>query len=298
MNARLALRLFLLIGASVFGQAQRAAGDPCHVFGYGGYRWPYCGYPCGYAYGGYGFYRPSWVYAGYAYRPIVACPIAPLEIVGAPFLAPPIVEQELGLALFAPEDPFALRRDVAFAADEPARRRLREPRVSNAASRERSWRFMEFGDRHFARGDYLQAYERYKLAVEAAPDLVEGYLRRGQSLVALGRYDLAAGTFKYAFTLHPAWAQTDYRLDRIYADRRDAKLRHVNALAAAAEDKPSPELMLLIGAQLYYDGQAERSLKFFQRAKELHRGEGNEGAVDPQVGVPLRPEEQPHPGVF
>ena len=97
-------------------------------------------------------------------------------------------------------------------------------------------------------------------------------VRRGQALVALHSYKLAAQTFKHAFKLHPAWSQTNFRLDAIYADRPQSKSDHLDALAAAAEEEPTADLMLLIGAQLYYDGQPQRSLKFFRRAGELNRG--------------------------
>jgi tetratricopeptide (TPR) repeat protein len=145
--------------------------------------------------------------------------------------------------------------------------------VSNAAARQRAAKFMELGDGYFAQGNYVLAYDRYKSAVQAAPDLVEPYLRRGQALIAMQSYDLAADTYKHAFKLHPHWAQTNFRLDAVYGNDQREKQDHLDMLAAAAERRPTAELMFLLGAQLLYDGQAERALRFFDRAKELHQGE-------------------------
>jgi tetratricopeptide (TPR) repeat protein len=212
-----------------------------------------------------------------------------------PIFQPPVIAPVNGAVNGVPP----LRVDPQVNA---ARQAPEKERFSNAAARERAARFMEFGDRHFARGDYLQAYERYKLAVEAAPDLVEPFLRRGQALVALGNYTLAGQTFIHAFKMHPAWFRTDFRLDRIYGDRRQAKLTHLDALAEAAEKQPTAELMLLIAAQLFYDGQAERSLRFFERAKELNRGAAVElpPAELPaaQRPAPEQKAKQPDPAVF
>ena len=70
---------------------------------------------------------------------------------------------------------------------------------------------------------------------------------------------------------------------------------------------PTAELMFLLGAQLLYDGQAERALRFFDRAKELNQGEplplpaAEDKAADEnkppaqEVRVPLAPAPVPRP---
>ena len=64
--------------------------------------------------------------------------------------------------------------------------------MSNATARQRAAKFMELGDGYFAQSNYVLAYDRYKSAVQATPDLVEPYLRRGQALIAMQSYDLAS----------------------------------------------------------------------------------------------------------
>jgi tetratricopeptide (TPR) repeat protein len=179
------------------------------------------------------------------------------------------------LGVMPAPDPFLPLRPEVLAARGEVARADREDKVfvSNAAARQRATKFMELGDNYFAQGNYVLAYERYKSAVEAAPDLVEPFLRRGQALIAMQSYAFAATTYIHAFKMHPAWAKTNFRLDVVYGNRQREKQDHLDNLAAAAERQPTAELMFLLGAQLLYDGQAERALRFFERAKELHQGE-------------------------
>ncbi len=148
------------------------------------------------------------------------------------------------------------------------------PREANAAARERARKFMEFGDTHFGKQEYRAAYERYKLAAESAPNMVETYLRQGQSLVAVGAYELAARIFKRALRLEPDWTQVNFCLNDVYGKNRFAKTAHLESLAAEAEKNPADaDLMLLLGTELLYDGQAKRSVAFFQRQGTQRRGE-------------------------
>jgi tetratricopeptide (TPR) repeat protein len=250
-----------------------------------GYGYPWYGRPYGYRppYFGYRYYRP-W---GWGYWPGRYAPYGWYR----PYFAPPLVlppvfvpAEELG---FGPAAAARMLGLVPAPVGAPLRPELignggvlvRAPReaepafVSNAAARQRATKFMELGDGYFAQGNYVLAYERYKSAVQATPDLVEPYLRRGQALIAMESYDLALTTYKHAFKLHPNWANTNFRLDALYGNRQRDKQNHLDTLAAAAERQPTADLMFLVATQLLYDGQAERALRFFERAKELHQGE-------------------------
>src|SRR6185437_2590129 len=84
-----------------------------------------------------------------------------------------------------------------LAAPDPVPRpKTGKARPTNAESRARSQRFVVLGDGHFAKQAYSDAYSRYKLAQQAAPDMGDGFLRQGFALVAMGRYDNAARNFK------------------------------------------------------------------------------------------------------
>src|SRR5690606_16566065 len=71
-------------------------------------------------------------------------------------------------------------------------------RAANAEARARAERFIQIGDNYFDQQNFRSAYVRYDQATDAAPDMVEAQLRKGQSLIALGNYEMAAQAFKVA----------------------------------------------------------------------------------------------------
>jgi len=258
---------------------------PSYPLGWcGPYYRPYYGYGW---YGGWGgWYRPYFRPAPVVLPPIV---IPAEEIFGAPAAMRMLGVGLVGARPVVPLRPdlIAAQAEVAAAQPPQAVQPAKPAFVSNAAARARAAKFMELGDAQFAQGHYVAAYERYKSAVQAAPDLVEAYLRRGQALIAMRSYMLATETFKYAFKMHPDWAKTKFRLNVLYGDRQQDKEEHLDALAAAAEKQPTANMMFLVGAQLLYDDQAERAMKFFDRAKEIHE---QAGAAQP---LPLPLAEKP-----
>lgn len=143
-------------------------------------------------------------------------------------------------------------------------------RTSNAEAVARARQFIGFGDEHFRTQEFSEAYQRYKKAASAAPDLADAFFRQGFSLLAMGRYEPAARVFKHGLTLKPDWAKSTFRLGELYGDNRLAKSTHLERLAAEATEHPqNADLMLLLGLGLHFDGQAERARPFFEHAAEL-----------------------------
>lgn len=160
-------------------------------------------------------------------------------------------------------------------ADDGKDAKPKKGRVSNAESLARARQFITFGDQHFQAQEYSEAYQRYKKAAIAAPDLADVYVRQGFSLVAIGRYAQAAKTLRRGLAMNPAWPQSAFRLDDLYGDNRLAKLALLERLATDAGDgQEDADLMFLLGVTLYFDGQAERSRLFFRRAVELGADRG------------------------
>jgi tetratricopeptide (TPR) repeat protein len=160
-----------------------------------------------------------------------------------------------------------------LASNPPLAKAAQKPRATNADSRARSQRFIVLGDGYFAKQAYSDASQRYKLAVQAAPDMADGYFRQGLALVALGHYDAAARSLKRGLTLEPNWAATDFRLSTLYADNGLAKAAHIEALAQAALRAPSSDVLFLLGVMLYFDGQPARAKPFLVRSRELAAGD-------------------------
>lgn len=167
---------------------------------------------------------------------------------------------------------------------------------SNARARELSSRFIGFGDNQFAAGDYVDAQLRYRKAIKAAPDFAEAYFRRGQAMIALGQYDLAAEAIKQGLRLKPTWAIMGNRLDDLYGDNQDAKEEHLAALLREIDAQPlNADLEFLAAWQMYFGGQRAGSQKHFQQAAQMagdHRHlDGFLAVFEPQQAQQL-PREQ------
>ncbi len=223
---------------------------------------------------------------------------------GAPWLAP------APAAPLAAVDVLAGQRPLDNLRGDP----LPPIREANADARARAARFFEIGDRYFDQQNYRQAYVRYDQATTAAPDMVEAQLRKGQSLIALGNYEMAARAFKMAVR-SDNWTECRLRWDEIYGKNGAAKDAHVQALATAAHNDPNnADLMLLLGMELFFDDQIPRSAKFFERYAALRDAAppaGNPPAAlanipvnaaavaneDPFLPVNDRPVPQPPPAI-
>lgn len=143
-------------------------------------------------------------------------------------------------------------------------------RTSNVATKARAGKFIGFGDVNFEKQSYLSALERYKTAARIAPDVAESYFRQGFALVALGNYQSAAKAFRRGLATRSDWSGSPFRLDKLYQDNRVAKNAHFESLAMAIEANPlDADLLMLLGLEIFFDGQAERSEVFFARVAQL-----------------------------
>ena len=73
-----------------------------------------------------------------------------------------------------------------------------------------------------------------------------------------------------------------------------AKTQHIETLARAVEANPfDADLLLVLGMQLFFDGQADRAAVFFSRAAQL--GADEDHLLDDFLGKP-KPADAPQPG--
>ena len=209
------------------------------------------------------YYNPAMNHVEYYLPPVYA----PAELTYGPLA----MERFLGLrreAAVAPRP--AEVPPEAFPKELKAAEIASRLRKSNEEAKERGRRFMSFGDALFLKQRCHEAVQRYKSAIEAAPDLVDAYVREGFALIAIGQYALAAKAFKIALHLEPGVMHAGFRLDDIYGDNRLAKTAHLEALAQAALDAPdNADLVFLVGMVLHADGDELRAQRFFQRALDL-----------------------------
>jgi len=153
---------------------------------------------------------------------------------------------------------------------EPPKARMLPRRAAHPQVLARAWKFIGFGDAHFADQRYVDALDRYRKAAQAAPQLADAYFRQGLVHAALGRYPSAMKAIRRGLALEPKWPRSGFRLEELYGDDDAAKDAHLEALAQAAEENPhDADLLFLVGVYLQFDGQAERATPFFQRAAQL-----------------------------
>ncbi|MHB1035354.1 MAG: tetratricopeptide repeat protein [Pirellulales bacterium] len=255
------------------------------VYNYGPwypYGWPYGGYygaAAVYGYGGlyggdYGLYSyPPAYYYDYRYLPPVFVPAGTLygpralrDFLG---LDPPAAPQGNAKARANAKQKAA---DGLFVEDGAGGKAADagKPRATNAETRAQAWRFIGFGDKYFGAGKYSEAYQRYKKATVAAPDLAESFFRQAHALIALGRYPLAAKALQRGLALSPDWPGSGFRYDQLYGANQDDKAAHREALAkAAALDPLDADLAFLLGVVDYFDGRPQQARPWFQRAAEL-----------------------------
>jgi len=233
---------------------------------------PY-GYPYWDPWYGYYFFDPYgcyWPYGWPYYWDYVYLP--PLYLPAEELYGPQAMKRFMGLGQRAPPG-----RDVNVIVVPQGGRiqhAAQPQRGANPRSVAAGLRYVGQGDTHFIQQKYEDAYQRYKKAAQIAPRLATPHFRQGWALIALGRYDLAAEAFKRGLKIDPRWAESTFRLFELYGPNQATKTAHVDALAKAAADKPdNGDLLFLVGAFLFFDGQPDRAGLFFERAAELTPGD-------------------------
>jgi hypothetical protein len=241
--------------------------EPSGQYHYRGVPWYPHGYqPYGYPGYGYGWYGPTGIYYNpgmnqleYWLPPVYA----PAELAYGPLAA----ARFFGYSgyVIPPARPVQSSPDLPRAATaEEIADRLRK---SNPEARERGFKFVDYGDALFRQQRFHEALQRYKSAIEAAPDLAEAYHRQGFALIATGRYELAAKAFKISLQLDPAVVYKVPKLELLYGGSNLAKEAHLEALADRALNRGGdPDVLFLVGMFLHADGQPDRAKKFLSRA--------------------------------
>ncbi len=148
-------------------------------------------------------------------------------------------------------------------------------RKSNKASRARAQHFVQFGDALFQQQRYHEAVQRYRSAIEAAPDVADAYYHEGYALLATNRFTLAAKAFRIALQLDPH-VGARLRLRDLYEHNLIAIDAHLENLAAQALAHPTdPDLLMMVGLFLRDEGQPKRALKFLRKARQLAGAAGD-----------------------
>ena len=236
-----------------------------HSFGYGYSPFSYQRY-------GYSAYSPYVGFYGRAAGPVYSyIPMAPIVIQGHPqFIGSnPFNNSVLKKALKENDERWGKQLIV-----KPQIKTVERPiRESTPAAKLKSLRAQSQGDHWFKKGNYLQAYSRYKTAVSHADDRADAHFRLGYVLVAIGRCERGVEELKRGLKIDPAWPVTGESLSQIFgAENPLAKSTMVSKVTAwVSEDIRDPDRLFLIGVLLHFSDD-DRAAKFFETAIRLTGG--------------------------
>lgn len=226
----------------------------------------------GYDYGyGYGIVPPE-PYP-YGYRPATPwfepAPYGPPPYAGAAPPVDPRWDQPLGVEPLGGNDPVPVAE-------------------STPAAKLRSIRSQANGDMWLRRGEYHNARDRYKSAVDTAPDRPEPWFRLAVVHAALGSYPQAVRALRTGLELDPSWPVTAEPLDDLFGpENRVAKLSVISRVSSwLQEDLRDPERLFLMGVLLHWNGDHDRARPFFEAAWQF-------GGPAEHVGVFLNPVQPP-----
>ncbi|MFO0951676.1 MAG: tetratricopeptide repeat protein [Isosphaeraceae bacterium] len=205
----------------------------------------------GAAAGGYSNYAfPFWSTIGPDGIPVVFAPLPP--VVGT-VLVP--VATRAGSPLAGPMPPPA----PAVRANAP------DAEAARAADLQKGRKLATIGDRLFRAGNVKRAEERYQQAARSAPNEAAPLLRLAQVAVVRGMYSEAASRLRQSVDAEPGWVTRAPNILSIYGEPRDFE-RQISRLESHILVEPNDrDAWLVLGAQLYLNGQTRRAGDIFLR---------------------------------
>lgn len=164
------------------------------------------------------------------------------------------------------------------------------PPLSNPTARARAWKFVEYGDRHFKRGDYRKAAERYRKAESQAQEIADIYFRQGFAEMGAGRYSEAVVAMSKGLQLKPDWPDSGFVLEELYpsANAKRDVFRELHRFVAQHPNNADAQYMLAV--LQHFDGQSEAAELRFRRVVDLAGVAGHARAFLPLEPVPAQPE--------
>jgi hypothetical protein len=151
---------------------------------------------------------------------------------------------------------------------------LPRPPLPAADPKAESTRQMALGRTAFSAREYGRAAQRFRDAVKLTPAEPLPYFLLGQSLFAGGRYLEAAAAIRSGVQLRPDWPGVRFPPRELYGPNAADFEDHLRRLRAALEElRADPDLLFLLGYELWFDGKQDEARPFLLKARP--------GAADP-----------------
>ena len=148
------------------------------------------------------------------------------------------------------------------------------PPVSNPTTRAQAWKFVEYGDRNFKKGNYRQALDRYKKAESQAPDIAEIQFRKAFAELGVSHYSEAVSAIRAGLSLKPDWPESGFVLEELYPTA-EAKREIFRQLHTELNEHPNDaDALFMLSVMQHFDGQEAAAEVGFRRVVEL-TGMGN-----------------------
>lgn len=145
--------------------------------------------------------------------------------------------------------------------------KVEPPRVDTF---EECQRLVELGQTAFREGNFGVAAQRFVQARDVEPRTARPYLYLVQAYFALGKYDEAVDALQLGLTRRPEWPHSTFQptLDFYRGLPADWKA-HRQALEASLKRQPKEaNLAILLGHQLWFEGDRDGALALFRRAPD------------------------------
>ena len=140
-------------------------------------------------------------------------------------------------------------------------------------------RLAEAGRKAFAAGEYGRALELFRRAAELTPHEPSAHYLVSQAQFALGKYREAVAAIAAGIAVRADWPDARFVSRDLYWKTPEAFDEHLKALRQAVAAFPDdPELLFLLGHQLWFDGRHDEARPLFQKAATVGKERTPAGA--------------------
>lgn len=119
------------------------------------------------------------------------------------------------------------------------------------------------GDKAFEQGEYDQAREEYRHAIEVAGDAPGIRIALGLSDYALGSFEAAAKSIRRGVSHSPELAKSDFRLQEVYGRAGDSDVHRRQLDAFVTQNPENADTLFLLGFVQYFSDQREAARTTF-----------------------------------
>jgi hypothetical protein len=137
-------------------------------------------------------------------------------------------------------------------------------------------RLAEAGRKAFTAGQYGRGLELFQRAAEITPNEASAHFLVSQAEFALGKYHEAVTAIVAGMAVRADWPDARFVVRDLYWKSPEVFDDHLRALRQAVDAFPdNPELLLLLGHQLWFDGKPDEARPLFRKAIALTKAESS-----------------------